>query len=122
MYEYNAKVINVVDGDTLDLVVELGFDVRFQIRVRLNGIDTPETRTRNLLEKAHGLKAKEFVINKTLGKDVFVKTSKDKKGKYGRYLADIFYKDDLNVGLEVVHSLVEELITFGFEKRYDYLY
>jgi len=56
---YSAKVKRVVDGDTVDLLVDLGFDIHHKIRVRLYGINTPESRTRDLEEKALGLKAKD---------------------------------------------------------------
>ena len=62
MYIYNAKLDRVVDGDTVDATVDLGFDTWKHIRVRLVGINTPETRTRDLEEKARGLAAKDFVI------------------------------------------------------------
>ena len=55
---YNAKVVRVVDGDTIDLLVDLGFSIHHKVRVRLYGINTPESRTRDLEEKALGLKAK----------------------------------------------------------------
>ena len=60
-YRYNAKVMRVVDGDTLDLEIDLGFNIKINERVRLFGIDTPETRTRDLEEKKRGLEAKEYV-------------------------------------------------------------
>jgi hypothetical protein len=59
-YWYTGKVLRVVDGDTVDLMVDLGFSVHHKIRVRLYGINTPESRTKDLAEKAMGLKAKEF--------------------------------------------------------------
>jgi len=61
MHEYSAKVERWVDGDTVDLDIDLGFDIRYNQRVRLYGINTPETRTRNLEEKKKGLEAKAFV-------------------------------------------------------------
>ena len=91
MYEYKAKVLNIVDGDTLDLEFDLGFDMKFSSRVRLLEIDTPEIfKPKSIEEKALGLKAKEFV-EKTIpiGTSVVVKTEKDKTDKYGRYLVNI---------------------------------
>jgi micrococcal nuclease len=116
MYEYNAICTNVVDGDTIDVIVSLGFEISYKTRVRLYNIDTPEARTRNLVEKAHGLKAKEFVKNCVLSKDIIIKTVKDSQGKYGRYLAHIFYEDESGV----THSLVEQLKEFGFDKKESY--
>ena len=62
MYIYNAKLDRVVDGDTVDATVDLGFDTWKFIRIRLVGINTPESRTRDLEEKARGLAAKDFVV------------------------------------------------------------
>ena len=65
MYEYAIKeVLRVVDGDTIDVVIDLGFDLTKKERIRLAGIDTPESRTRNLEEKKMGLEAKEYLQNK----------------------------------------------------------
>ena len=61
MYEYKAKLVRVIDGDTIDCIIDLGFDVRLKERIRLKGIDTPETRTRDLEEKKRGFAAKERV-------------------------------------------------------------
>lgn len=114
MYEYKGKITRVVDGDTLVLSIDLGFNTTLhKIKVRLIGIDTPETyRPRNILEKKHGLEAKQFVIDNVLNKEIQVKTFKDKKGKYGRWLADIIYDNNI--------SLVEELKKHGFEKKESY--
>ena len=92
MYEYRAKVTRVIDGDTVDVDVDLGFDVWLKSRVRLYGIDTPESRTRNKEEKYRGLLAKEYLkswIKKAKG-IVILKTKKgEETGKFGRILADI---------------------------------
>jgi len=97
MYNYRAKVIRIIDGDTADISIDLGFGVTYgtkkqPIRVRLYGIDAPETRTRNLKEKARGLRTKQFIIDILKDKVIYVDTHKG-KGKYGRWLAVIFYKD-----------------------------
>ena len=84
---YNVTAIEkIVDGDTLDAVIDLGFDVRYCGRVRLLGINTPESRTRNLEEKALGLASKER-LKELLPKRFIIRTSKDGKGKFGRILA-----------------------------------
>ena len=82
MYEYRIDIVKVVDGDTVDVDIDLGFGVWMKKeRVRLYGIDTPESRTRDLDEKAFGLKAKDFLVEQ-LGKGTPVlKTHKDAKGK-----------------------------------------
>ena len=85
MYEYYVrKVENVVDGDTIDVLIDWGFDILFAFRVRLAGIDTPESRTKDLAEKALGLEAKEY-LKKHLkdAKSVIIKTEKmDSSEKY----------------------------------------
>jgi len=91
MYEYRAKVEKVVDGDTMDLSIDLGFDIHYASRVRLLGIDTPESRTRDLEEKKRGLAAKDRVVELCpVGSTVTLKTFKDGKGKFGRILGSIY--------------------------------
>ena len=81
MYEYRCKVVRVVDGDTVDVDVDLGFGVWLKKeRVRLLGIDTPESRTRDKVEKQYGLAAKAF-LKQVLGTSPILKTTKDGKGK-----------------------------------------
>ena len=97
MYEYYVrKVENVVDGDTIDVLIDLGFDILFQSRVRLAGIDTPESRTKDLKEKALGLESKEY-LKKALkdAKSVIIKTEKmDSSEKYGRILGWVYVNGD----------------------------
>jgi len=97
MYEYYVrKVENVVDGDTIDVLIDLGFDILFASRVRLAGIDTPESRTKDLVEKALGLEAKEY-LKKHLkdAKSVVIKTEKmDSSEKYGRILGWVYINGD----------------------------
>ena len=86
------KVTKVVDGDTIDVTLDMGFDILYQQRVRLFGIDTPESRTRDLEEKKYGLLSKYFLkAELSLGKKITVKTYKgDETGKFGRILGDIW--------------------------------
>ena len=97
MYEYYVrKVENVVDGDTIDVLIDLGFDILFQSRVRLAGIDTPESRTKDLAEKTLGLESKEY-LKKALkdAKSVIIKTEKmDSSEKYGRILGWVYINGD----------------------------
>ena len=97
MYQYYVrKVEGVVDGDTIDVLIDLGFDILFASRVRLAGIDTPESRTKDLKEKALGLESKEY-LKKALkdAKSVVIKTEKmDSSEKYGRILGWIYVNDD----------------------------
>lgn len=88
MYEYRCKVARVVDGDTVDVDIDLGFGVWLRKeRIRLKGIDTPESRTRDREEKKYGLAAKAF-LKKALGLNPVLVTSKDGKGKFGRILGE----------------------------------
>ena len=93
MYEYFVdEVKNVVDGDTIDVVIDLGFDILFASRVRLAGIDTPESRTTDKTEKALGLEAKEY-LKKQLkdAKSVVIRTEKmNSSEKYGRILGWVY--------------------------------
>jgi micrococcal nuclease len=93
MYEYYVrKVENVVDGDTIDVLIDLGFDILFQSRVRLAGIDTPESRTKDLKEKALGLESKEY-LKKHLkdAKSIIIKTEKmNSTEKFGRILGWLY--------------------------------
>jgi len=86
------KVTKIVDGDTIDVMLDLGFDIKYKSRVRLFGIDTPESRTRDKVEKKYGLLSKKFLqeqIKKS--KKVTIKTYKgDETGKFGRILGDVF--------------------------------
>ena len=93
MYEYRAKVIKVIDGDTVDVDIDLGFGISLNNeRVRIMGIDTPESRTRDKVEKKFGLASKAR-LKELLGKTTVLKTQinkkgEDMKGKFGRVLGD----------------------------------
>jgi micrococcal nuclease len=114
MYEYYVrKVDNVVDGDTIDVLIDLGFDILFQSRVRLAGIDTPESRTKDLKEKALGLESKEY-LKKHLkdAKSVVIKTEKmDSSEKYGRILGWVYVNGD-------TESLNDKMINDGYAWGY----
>ena len=107
MYTYKAKLDRVIDGDTIDVNIDLGFDITVHKRVRLAGIDTPESRTRDLEEKKRGLAAKQRLIE-LLDKGDLVVESKD-VGKYGRVLGVLhIYPEDLGLPVNVNNKLVEE--------------
>ena len=95
MYEYKVKITRVVDGDTVDAEVDLGFDTFIKDRIRLMGIDTPESRTRNKKEKALGLAAKAYLkeLLKENKGDIILRTSKEGKGKFGRILGTLLIYD-----------------------------
>ena len=86
------KVTKVVDGDTIDVTLDMGFDILYQQRVRLFGIDTPESRTRDKVEKKYGLLSKKFLQEQLKNaKKVNIKTYKgDETGKFGRILGDVW--------------------------------
>jgi len=89
VHEYSCVITKIIDGDTVDVDIDLGFDcwLRKQ-RIRLYGIDTPESRTRDKQEKRYGLAAKKFVMDFIpVGSSAILKTKE--KGKYGRYLGDM---------------------------------
>ena len=102
MYEYKAKLLKVIDGDTVDVDIDLGFGVWLRNeRVRIMGIDTPESRTRNKIEKLFGLAAKKRLKELLNTSDLVLKTFKgrggeDAKGKFGRILGDfnVYYHND----------------------------
>ena len=114
MYEYKAKVVKIVDGDTVDVDIDLGFGVTLKDeRVRIMGIDTPESRTSDKVEKVFGLAAKERV-KQLIEKDTVLKTfaakdGEDMKGKFGRILGDFIIGDKM---------LTEILIDEGHAVKY----
>ena len=110
MYEYSAICTRVVDGDTIDARVDLGFNVWIECRVRLQGIDAPETRTKNLEEKQAGLKTKAFlqaVMDEC--KHKFVLKSHG-VGKYGRCIGTIYVHGE---------NINERLLAEGYAERYE---
>jgi micrococcal nuclease len=114
---YGATVLKVVDGDTIELMIDLGFNIHHKIRVRLYGVNTPESRTKNLAEKEMGLKAKKFTEDwLTNHKWVYVNTIPDKNDKYGRILAKIFSSDDIEA--PTTACLNKDIIQSGYAREY----
>lgn len=114
MFEYYVKKVSrVVDGDTIDVDIDLGFDISFTSRVRLAGIDTPESRTADKAEKALGLEAKAFLKHAIdSAKTVVIKTEKmDSSEKYGRILGWV-YLDGSDI------SVNEQMISEGYAWGY----
>lgn len=109
MYEYNCTIKRVVDGDTVDIDIDLGFDVVLSNqRVRLYGIDTPESRTRDLTEKRFGKAAAKYLADH-LEQGATIKTHKDAKGKYGRILGEfIVYDPETDSWCSVNKMLVDK--------------
>lgn len=114
---YGAKPLKAIDGDTIDLMVDLGFSIHFKMRVRLYGVNTPESRTKDLAEKELGLKAKKFTEDWLVGRDwVFVNTIPDKNDKYGRVLAKIYSSDNIN---DVTTACLNaDIIQSGYAREY----
>ena len=102
MYEYNCKIVRVVDGDTVDVDIDLGFDTwKCGERIRLFGVDCPECRSRDKEEKAAGLAAKDFVKRLLHDGGTYTLTTKE-KGKFGRYLGVIMLSDKTSVNAALV--------------------
>jgi micrococcal nuclease len=109
MYEYKIIVKKVVDGDTLDADIDLGFNTLVRRRLRVNGIDTPESRTKDLKEKEMGLKAKKLVADAVKNAETVIVKSYG-EDKYGRVLVDLFCDGE---------NIAEKLITEGLAWKYD---
>ena len=110
-YIYKAKLDRVVDGDTVDALIDVGFDIWFKKRIRFKGVDTWESRTRNLEEKALGLKAKartKELLEKVSSKSGYFRIKSYGLGKYGRVLADIFIMDKDGKQWNVNETLITE--------------
>lgn len=115
MYTYRVKSVNrIVDGDTIDVTIDLGFSIHINQRVRVAGIDSPEKRTRDTAEKALGIDATEWMTKRiNEAPELIIKTAVEgSMGKYGRVLGWLF------VGDEDV-SLNEQMINEGFAWKYD---
>ena len=117
MYEYKCKIRKVVDGDTVDVDIDLGFGVWLRKqRVRLVGIDTPESRTKDLQEKKYGLAAKEFLTKWVTSGGLTIKTTKDARGKFGRILGELWcFNTNVNEKMIEEHHAVRYT---GQSKKY----
>jgi len=110
-YIYKAKLDRVVDGDTVDALIDVGFDIWFKKRIRFKGVDTWESRTRNLEEKALGLKAKartKELLEKVSSKSGYFRIKSYGLGKYGRVLADVFIMDKEGKQWNINQTLISE--------------
>lgn len=112
VYLYNAEVKKIIDGDTFDILIDLGFDTLRKGRVRLYGVNTPESRTTNLEEKKMGLAAKEFTDQwiTAAGHKIKIETILDKNEKYGRILARVWN--------EAGECLNEAIVKSGLAREY----
>ena len=108
MYEYSAEVKKVYDGDTITVDFDLGFGIILRKqKIRLVGINAPEVRGK---QREAGLKTRDSLRARILGKTVTIKTSKDKKGKYGRWLGEVYIKDE---------NINQWLLNEGLASEYD---
>ena len=114
MYEYRVKNISrVVDGDTIDVDIDLGFNISYSQRVRLAGIDTPESRTSDKFEKSLGLESKEYLKHKLKdAKVIVIKTEKpDSSEKYGRILGWLYVDENT---VSVNDQMIEDGYAWGY--------
>jgi len=114
---YGATVLKAIDGDTIDLMIDLGFNIHHKIRVRLYGVNTPESRTKDLAEKELGIKAKKFTETwLTENSWIYINTIPDKNDKYGRILARVFNSEDIDN--PDTKCLNKDIISAGFAREY----
>ena len=114
-YVYRIRSVHkVVDGDTIDADIDLGFDISLTKRIRLAGIDTPESRTTDLKEKALGLEVKEWLKHKLNGaKDILIKTElPDSTEKYGRIIGHLYINGEAT-------SINNQMVNEGYAWEYD---
>ncbi len=112
LFHYKASVDRIVDGDTIDVTLDLGFDIQLKGRIRFAGINAPESRTRDAVEKEAGLAAKRYVEDWTsaLENKVIIQTTLDDKGKYGRILGRILNDEG--------ECLNDEMVSLGHATPY----
>lgn len=112
LFHYKAKVERIIDGDTIDVVLDLGFDISYRGRVRFAGINAPESRTRDAVEKEQGLAAKRYVEDWTSALDgkVIIQTTLDDRGKFGRILGRILNEEG--------ECLNDEMVSLGHAVPY----
>lgn len=114
MYEYYVKeVTKVVDGDTIDVIIDLGFSILYASRVRLAGIDTPESRTSDKFEKELGLESKKYLADRIkAAKNVVIRTEKlDSSEKYGRILAWVYLDGESN---SINNQMIQKGYAWGY--------
>jgi micrococcal nuclease len=109
MYIYKAKIISVYDGDTVTALVDLGFRINFEMKIRLTGINAPELRG---IEKPQGLISRDRLRELILNKEVILHTQKDKQEKFGRWLGEIYIPNSQI-------SVNEQLLNEGLAQPYE---
>ena len=117
-YIYRGKLERVVDGDTIDALIDVGFDIWVKKRIRYKGIDTWESRTRDLAEKAKGLEAKarnKELLIEVSAKSGYFRLKSYGVGKYGRVLGEIFIQDVNGVEMNINDTLIQEGHAYVYE-------
>lgn len=117
-YIYRAKLVRIVDGDTIDALIDVGFDIWFKKRIRYKGIDTWESRTRDLEEKKRGLAAKERnrqLLEEVSAKSGYFRLKSYGVGKYGRVLGEIFILDEDGKQHSINDTLIKEGHAYVYE-------
>ena len=117
-YIYRAKLDRVVDGDTIDAMIDVGFDIWVKKRIRYKGIDTWESRTRDLAEKAKGLEAKarnKELLVEVSAKSGYFRLKSYGVGKYGRVLGELFIQDVNGVEMNINDTLIKEGHAYVYE-------
>tara|TARA_R110002051_G_scaffold60644_2_gene111260 strand:- start:9121 stop:9510 length:390 start_codon:yes stop_codon:yes gene_type:complete len=117
-YIYRGKLDRVIDGDTIDALIDVGFDIWVKKRIRYKGIDTWESRTRNLAEKAKGLEAKarnKELLIEVSSKSGYFRLKSYGVGKYGRVLGEIFIEDAEGKQYNINETLVTEGHAYVYE-------
>ena len=111
MHEYKVKIRRIVDGDTVDVDIDLGFDmILSKQRIRLYGIDTPESRTRDKEEKFYGKLSAKFLKEQCKNSsEIFLKTYLDKKGKFGRILGELIVE-----GVNINKMMIEKYMAVEY--------
>lgn len=117
IYIYKARVLKVIDGDTVDIEIDLGFFTKVVKRARLTGIDAFEKNSRILSDREKAAKATSFLRNRIENRQVYVITQLDKSDKYGRVLVEIFesYDDMSSVGNSLNLKLVQEGLAVPYD-------
>ena len=117
-YIYRGKLERVVDGDTIDALIDVGFDIWIKKRIRYSGIDTWESRTRDLAEKAKGLEAKarnKELLMEISSKSGYFRLKSHGVGKYGRVLGEIFIEDKEGKQYNINKTLISEGHAYVYE-------
>ena len=117
-YIYRGKLERVVDGDTIDALIDVGFDIWIKKRIRYSGIDTWESRTRDLVEKQKGLQAKarnQELLMKVSSKSGYFRLKSHGVGKYGRVLGEIFIEDSEGKQYNINETLISEGHAYVYE-------